>query len=93
LAIEGSLEPADPDDGAGMTPIADGEVMAPRRAVVDRAKAGEACPSTASVDEGDTLSRIARRCATTLNAILAANPDLRGPGLIWIAQKIRLPSG
>lgn len=45
------------------------------------------------VRRGDTLNTIAARFGTTVNAILAANPQIRNPNLIFPGQVIRIPTG
>jgi LysM repeat protein len=58
-----------------------------------KAATAQACPSTVTVEKGDTLLGIARRCDKTLKAIVQANPDLQNPNLIRVGQKIRMPTG
>ena len=58
-----------------------------------KAAAMQACTSPVTVEKGDTLLSIARRCDTTLKAIVQANPDLQNPNLIHVGQKIRMPTG
>ncbi len=43
------------------------------------------------VQKGDTLWGIARRYGTSLEALLAQNPDIANPNLIYIGQKVMLP--
>lgn len=45
------------------------------------------------VSSGDNLTRIARRHGTTVSALLAANPDIKNPNLIYPGQSIRVPGG
>ena len=40
---------------------------------------------------GDTLSGIAARLGTTVSALLAANPQIRNPNLIYAGQTLNLP--
>lgn len=42
---------------------------------------------------GDTLGRIAARFGTTVNAIVAANPQITNPNLIYVGQVITIPTG
>lgn len=51
---------------------------------------GGACGSTYAVMKGDTLSRIARSCGTTLQTLLALNPSITNPNLIQPGQQINL---
>ncbi len=43
------------------------------------------------VQPGETLTRIASRCGTTISAIVAAN-DLADPSLILVGQRLAIPS-
>lgn len=43
------------------------------------------------VRSGDSLSAIAARHGVTLSALIAANPQIKNPNLIYPGQKIRLP--
>jgi len=45
------------------------------------------------IQPGDTLSSIARRFGTTVSAILAANPQVTDPNLIFVGQIITVPTG
>jgi LysM repeat protein len=49
------------------------------------------CGSRVTIRPGDTLFRIAMRCETTVRAILRANPQIEGPGMIRVGQVIRIP--
>jgi len=49
------------------------------------------CGNTVTVRAGDTLSHIALRCGTTVNAILRANPSITNPDLIRPGQVLILP--
>jgi nucleoid-associated protein YgaU len=44
------------------------------------------------VQKGDTLFKIAQRFRTTVDAILAANPEIKDPKLIFPGQKIIIPA-
>ena len=46
-----------------------------------------------TVRSGDTLSGIAARNNVGLDALLAANPQIRNPDLIYPGQTVRLPAG
>jgi lipoprotein-anchoring transpeptidase ErfK/SrfK len=48
------------------------------------------CGQEYTVARGDSLSKIARRCGTTLSALLEANPDINTPDRIKVGQKIAL---
>ena len=45
------------------------------------------------VVKGDTLSKIAVRYGTTVQAILSLNSSITNPSLIYVGQKIKLPTG
>ena len=45
------------------------------------------------VQKGDTLGKIAGRLGVRLNDILAVNPQIWNPSLIYVGQVINLPSG
>jgi len=51
------------------------------------------CGDTVTVVAGDTLVRIAARCGTTVQAILAVNPAIENPNLIYVGQAIEIPGG
>lgn len=55
--------------------------------------AQQPCPATYTVVAGDTLYSIARRCGTTVDAVMAANPTLTDPSVIAIGQQITIPGG
>jgi LysM repeat protein len=48
--------------------------------------------NTYVVQSGDTLGKIAARSGTTVGAILAANPQITNPSLIYAGQVINLPA-
>ena len=43
------------------------------------------------VYSGDTLWGIARRCGVTLSSLIAANPQIKNPNLIYPGNEVRLP--
>ncbi len=45
-----------------------------------------------TVKRGDTLAKIAARFGVTIRSILAANPRITNPNLIYIGQRITIPS-
>lgn len=55
------------------------------------ASAQETCNDPWVVQEGDTLSEIANACGTTVDALLAANPSIQDPQLIFPGQSIDIP--
>lgn len=46
-----------------------------------------------TIKRGDTLYSIAQQFGVTVAAILAANPDITNPNLIYPGQRITIPSG
>lgn len=44
------------------------------------------------IQRGDTLSALARRHNTTVDEILALNPQIEDPNVIWAGERIRLPA-
>jgi LysM repeat protein len=53
----------------------------------------EGCGATYTVRQGDTLTAIASRCGTTVEALLGANPGISHPGSISIGDKLSVPGG
>jgi hypothetical protein len=51
-----------------------------------------ACDGSIEVESGDTLVAIAKRCKTTVDALMKANPDIKDPRRILVGQKIALPT-
>ncbi len=54
------------------------------------ANAGNA--SSYTVHRGDTISAIANRFGVSPQALLAANPDIRNPNLIFVGDKLSIPT-
>lgn len=52
--------------------------------------ADETCGETYTVQHLDNLSKIARRCGTTVSNILALNPQITNPNIIYSGQVLRL---
>ncbi len=50
------------------------------------------CGPTYQVVYGDTLHQIAERCDTSISALLAANPGIRNPNLIYTGTRLNIPS-
>lgn len=48
---------------------------------------------TYTIQQGDTLGKIAARTGTSLSSILAVNRQIADPGLIYTGQVINLPAG
>ena len=51
---------------------------------------GSSSAQTHTVQRGETLRIIANRYGTTVNAILALNPNITNPNLIYVGQRIRV---
>ena len=49
--------------------------------------------SSHTVRSGDTLSAIAQRSGVSLQAVIAANPQIANPNLIYPGQQVRIPAG
>jgi LysM repeat protein len=49
--------------------------------------------STYVVQVGDTMAKIANRYGTTVSAIMAVNPQIYNPNVIYVGQVINLPAG
>ncbi|PID85219.1 MAG: hypothetical protein CSB13_09100 [Chloroflexi bacterium] len=75
-----------PEAGVTVTP-------APTTTPPSTAPTPTAPPGTAAyvVRFGDTLSKIARQFNTTINAIMAINPQITNPNLIYTGQSILIP--
>jgi LysM repeat protein len=52
--------------------------------------AADPCRSNYVVARGDTLTRIAYRCRTNVAALLAANPSITNPDVIWTGMRLTL---
>ncbi len=52
-----------------------------------------ACGPTYVVQRGDILSGIAQQCNTTVNALLAANPFIYNPNIIYPGWVLNIPGG
>jgi spore coat assembly protein SafA len=57
---------------------------------VQSALAWWTCTDPYTVQRGDYLASIARNCGTSVQALLAANPTIRNPNLIFPGQVLRL---
>lgn len=53
---------------------------------------GSPCGAYYEVTAGDTLVEIADRCETTVDALMAINPDIEDPSLIYAGQRLAIPS-
>lgn len=49
------------------------------------------CGSTVVVQPGDWLAKIARRCGTSIEALLAANPQISNPSVVLPGQVLEIP--
>lgn len=48
-------------------------------------------PETYTIKSGDTLSALATKNGTNIQAIMAANPDIKNPNLIYAGKSLNLP--
>jgi len=53
-------------------------------------QASEDCGDTYTVQSRDYLARIARTCGTTVSSILALNPQITNPNLVYTGMVLRL---
>ena len=53
----------------------------------------EGCGATYTVRQGDTLTAIASRCGSTVEALLGANPGISDPGSLSIGDELSVPDG
>lgn len=68
-----------------------GQFLTPVAAAAPPAwQASGSCGDTYTVHRGDYLIKIARICGTTLSNILALNPQIRNPSLIFAGMVLRL---
>jgi len=73
--------------------ITDPNRIFPGQALVIPADGGIPVTGAYVVQPGDTLSGIAVRYGTTVNVLLALNPQITNPDLIYPGQAISLPDG
>ncbi|MBD2749920.1 LysM peptidoglycan-binding domain-containing protein [Microvirga sp. BT688] len=55
-----------------------------------QARGPDKCDSAVLVSRGDTLSSLARRCGTTVSALMGANPHIRDPDLLQVGTALSL---
>lgn len=67
------------------------EALSPPFTVTATPRPGQ-CGDTYTVQPGDWLARIARRCGTTVDALLASNPSIVDPSVIQPGQVLELPN-
>ncbi len=60
--------------------------------VLPAAAQGSPCGDSVEVETGDTLNAISRRCQVTVAALLAANPAITNPDLIFVGQVLNVPA-
>jgi peptidoglycan endopeptidase LytE len=60
---------------------------------VSQVSAQTSCGATYTVQRGDYLSKIARTCGTTVDALLSANPQITNRNIIYPGQVLKIPSG
>ncbi len=56
------------------------------------ANANETCGDSVKVKRGDTLGKIAKRCEVSLDLVMLVNPEIRNPNLIFVGQRIQIPT-
>lgn len=78
-------------DGDAPPPGESGPAPAPGGQAPTPGPAPSAPGGSVTVQSGDTLSGIAVRNGVSLDALLAANPQIRNPGLIYPGQSVHLP--
>lgn len=54
-------------------------------------KAADSCGATYTIKSGDSLGKIAKKCATTVNGIIAANDRIKNASQISVGWTIQLP--
>ncbi|MFC4818750.1 SafA/ExsA family spore coat assembly protein, partial [Dokdonella ginsengisoli] len=59
----------------------------------NRAFAAQSSSNDYTIQRGDTLSGIAERNGVSLQSLLAANPQIRNPDVIYPGQSLSIPSG
>ena len=57
------------------------------------AAAGGACGDAYVIAPGDTLSRIAARCGSSVEALMRANPQIVSPAQIAVGWRLTMPGG
>jgi len=67
------------------------EAIGNRREPAAVPEAAVAAPVEVSVQEGDSLSAIAAANGVDLDSLIAANPEIENPDLIYPGQVLRLP--
>lgn len=55
------------------------------------AEQAQECGASYTVEQGDSLAVIAKRCGSSIEALITANPDLKDPARISIGQELALP--
>ena len=68
----------------GLTAVSGGEAAA-------AGQTGGGTQSVYTVRKGDTLWGIARRYGVTLSQLIAANPQIKNPNLIYPGNEVRIP--
>ena len=73
------------------TPPASGEASQSEAQALPAPDQPGQCPSSYTVQSGDTMSEIAKACGLTLSDLSAANPQIADPDLIYAGQTIQIP--
>lgn len=71
------------------------EKLAPRKTQTEQQSAGTAAQAEQqaryhTVVKGETMWGLARKYGLTLNALVALNPQVKNPNLIYVGQKVRV---
>lgn len=72
--------------GTGLTAVSSGDLA--DQTTVSAAKSAAAAYT---VKKGDTLWGIAKKYGVTLAALIAANPQIKNPNLIYAGNQVRIP--
>lgn len=55
------------------------------------AQAEDRCGPSYTIQPGDSLGKVAKRCGQNVSDILAANPEIRDPSRLSVGQSIDMP--
>jgi LysM repeat protein len=87
---EATPEPTGEGEGAETTPEPAETAEAP--ATEAPAASGDGCPATYTIQSGDTLFSIARRCGLTVDQLASAN-GISNPDQLSVGQELSIPTG
>jgi LysM repeat protein len=68
--------------------------VAPRSgsAAADSGEGESGCPAQYTIQSGESLGQIARRCAVALESLLSANPQISNPNRVDAGQSLTIPA-